>query len=546
MPSIPTPPDTHADLSALYRAWQRWDRLPGDAAGPIRIAAELAALGIIDQTGVYRLVADARRAGSHLADAIRSAINLQESLDAPQPAPPAEPAAELGAAPPAPPQAPVAHKRAYGRYRTIVPGADDSCGDLGDAGIVASYALGYPGDLERVVWLHETLNLDLSDDSPFWRGPGFTDDHRDGQVWHRITMGPGEAPVYMVDAAQTAFAGTPTPADLALALDAYRDATGVTFLNSAGSTGHALIRTNQPPHSLTAPHPEPAELAESPTGGPVWADSAWYLPGHSWHRAPLGEEPGGFLRAYDRNGSYLAVWSGLNLSDGPWTHHVVPQGIAVDPGPEAAKPVGYWLIDWADVAHLTWIYDRIDVDGRGVWLTTPLLQLAAEQFFRVHGSELGCREVWWAERTIRPLDKAARILAGARDTLAGPALLAVKHTYAESVAWFEFSHKGDDYPLHRPYWRRAIIDKHVANTYRGVLRCPDPPLAQTDIDTVWWPVPHPDAHPPELRIGTGLGAWKPKGTALPVAGPIADVLRSTGTRWRRQFGETVRRVTADG
>jgi hypothetical protein len=69
----------------------------------------------------------------------------------------------------------------------------------------------------------------------------------------------------------------------------------------------------------------------------------------------------------------------------------------------------------------------------------------------------------------------------------------------------------------RPAWRRTILDRFIANTYRSLAGATPAPFAWTGQDTVLFALADPEATPDGLRMGLELGAWKPKGRAAPRA-----------------------------
>lgn len=360
---------------------------------------------------------------------------------------------------------------------------------------------------ELIMWVHPSAPWELA-------GPDDETGYTLRGSWIQLPM-PGE-PVWLAPAAPTDFAAAPDAGALAAAVWRFAETVGLAYAYSGGSTGHALIRTTQGRHRLQRPWPEP-ELENCVT--------AWATPAHHWTRPANDLERRGWVRAFDRNGSYLAAWSGLVLGDGPWTH--ADTELAVDAGTESSKPPGYWLIDTGPLADALAGYPN-PFDRRGVaegprWLTTPLAQLAGE-LAAAAGVDLVAVDGWWCDTSIRPLDNAARVLRDARELLADcpPALDALKGTYVRAVAWFESGAPPGEL-LHRPHWRRSILDRHVANTWRRLHDTPAGPLAQSDIDAVYYPVDETGTPPPGMRLGRGLGQFKPAGPILP-ARRLAELL----------------------
>lgn len=290
---------------------------------------------------------------------------------------------------------------------------------------------------------------------------------------------------------------------------AFHQAVGVSYVFSAAATIHRLIKF------ATTIGP-----AEPPTLDPPYTPTAYAAPATAWTRPLTGEELAqGWVRAFDRSGSYLAAWRGLYLSDGPWTHS---GPVIARPGPENGRPPGYWLIAEAPRAAVAaaaadkGLPDPLNRDGP-LWATTPLLQLAVD----ILGAPVAIDDAWTTDDRCRPLERPAETLAAARETLAGAgpagriALDVVKTGYAAAVGWLEYGPRGTD-PLHRPHWRHTILDRHVSNTYRALAKAAPAPFALTDVDACLFALPAPDATPPGLRLGTNLGAWKPKGRPVPM------------------------------
>lgn len=80
------------------------------------------------------------------------------------------------------------------------------------------------------------------------------------------------------------------------------------------------------------------------------------------------------------------------------------------------------------------------------------------------------------------------------------ALSVLKKEYASLTAWFEHGYKGSD-PLHRPYWRRAIIERSWCNMVRAMAACEEKPFATGLVDTALWAVDNPDVFPDGLKVG---------------------------------------------
>lgn len=311
---------------------------------------------------------------------------------------------------------------------------------------------------------------------------------------------------------------------------------------SPTATIHAMLRRANP--GLGMPGPEP-ELK------PKWSDSAYTSPGYAWTRGLTpSEKKKGWVRAFDRSGSFLSAWSSCGLPVGTWRYQHIPAWFPqAQEGRTRPDQPGYYLIYGDAYASSVRVrkprftsglpnpITRAAGTAARIWITAPLLQLITEhQPTYVLGS-------WTTDGSVRALDTVASILSAVRRSLlpwppeptpptfggreldAGPAqeaLAALKDGYAGASAWFEFAHRDSTgFPLHptplipRPAWRRTIIDRFVANTWRSLAKASPRPFALTGVDTALFAVSDPDEAPEGLRMGLELGAWKPKGEAIP-------------------------------
>lgn len=305
------------------------------------------------------------------------------------------------------------------------------------------------------------------------------------------------------------FGGAVDAAGLGAAVEAFRKGVGFEYRYSAASTVKSLIKATT---RLTEPDVHPEIDGYTP--------SAWRVRSHVWQRALTGDEiRTGWVRAFDRNASYLAAWGGLTLAKSGWVDGSWPLT-----GTESSKPPGYWLIDTAAL-NIDELPDPFARAGDGpVWLTTPLAHLAQEIADRQNVALEPLRVVWATDRW-RPLDGAAKRLNAARASLDGAAgrlaWAAVKDGYATVTGQMGFTLQPPD-PLARPDWARAIWDRNAANTWRALDRCPQRPFALTHIDTALFAVDNPDAVPTGLDVSHIAGKWKPAG--IPV--PMADALQA--------------------
>lgn len=316
--------------------------------------------------------------------------------------------------------------------------------------------------------------------------------------------------------------GTGGPVDLLHQVEAFRDGVGFAWAFSGASTVHRLIGALVPTLGPPLEHP--------PLEGT--ADSAWRIPAHAWSFPGRGYDNYPVARAFDRSGSYLSAWRGTLLADGPW--ELDGPGL-LEPGPEWLREPAYYQVDapWLAEVVPEAMPNPFDRVGHGpVWLTTPLAQLAAELAAQRDGPRLEYSARWVATGHMRGLDSAGKRLGEARAALeAGghlTAARALKAAYAAATAWLEWG-PGPGAPLHRPDWRRTVVDRFVANTWRGLERVWPPPLALSGIDCAIMLVRHPRAAPAGLKLGTGLGEWKPKGEAVP-AGEVLELVNAGDVR----------------
>jgi hypothetical protein len=379
---------------------------------------------------------------------------------------------------------------------------------------------------------HDRLGLPArpTDPASFMDGSANVDVRQVGNSGWRIIRTPaGElhvmAPMWSGD-----FRGAADAAELRDALAAFAGAVGWDWLYSGASTVHHLVKR------LTA---EPMPVPEAhPQLSPEWQGMAASVPAYAWLREMTPtERAGGWVRLFDRSGSYLAAWEGCPLPVGEW--RPVEGPFPVEAGAETSRPAGYWLIDRAELEAITPPdlpdpFARWGDPSESVWLTTPLLQLAVEMAAGA-GVSLTCRSAWLAKGKRRTLEAAGRRLSAARsrlttDAAAGSAparlaLDALKEAYAGAVAWLEFGPKPPD-PLGRPDWRRTLLDRYSANVYRNLAASDPRPFGLSDVDCAAFALASP-VTPRGLRLGTELGAWKPKGRPVPM-GEALTALEADG------------------
>jgi hypothetical protein len=297
-----------------------------------------------------------------------------------------------------------------------------------------------------------------------------------------------------------------------------RDTLGVSYLTSAPSSVRHLIRRTTRYSPIPESQPEP-DLSD-----PGWADNLHAMPRGLWIR-PLaaGEFSKNLIVARDRNASYLAGWESQPLGTGEWT-----SGEACPLLTKNGVP-GYWLFDPEPLRKAFGLggehpdpFAKVRNLEGAQWHTTPLAQLAAE-LAELAGLQL-CAQAFHVQlNTSTPLRGAGEALRKARGALNGDtrpaaraALAVLKEGYVRAVAGFEHGGPQPPKPLARPHWRRSIIDRAMANTFRALEKAEPRPFAWGEIDTALFAVDL-ESEPGGLKIGKGLGQFKPKGTAVPMA-----------------------------
>lgn len=323
------------------------------------------------------------------------------------------------------------------------------------------------------------------------------------------------------------WADQPEPAELVDRLAAFATATGITYRITPATTGIDLIDHTRPP---LRPGEEPnASRVALPKG--VAADLPPFLQAtrdkrylnleadFSWWRlhSSLGQEEKArrYVHAFDRNKSYLAPWSSIELGVGKVTHLVGEQARW-----DGKEHPGYYRItrpEWTHThlpnpvgslsAHLS--------DGT-MWVTVHTLrQLAA------HDIDVDVHEAWvWDERS-RYLEPAAKRLrplltSGHND----PVTATLKGLYTSTVGKLGQIEHDPDFHLWRPDWRHHVI----AHTRTAILhtltqnahRSGAFPLAVSR-DLIVYASDEADpaaAWPGDpSKIGPGLGQWKHVGQA---------------------------------
>ena len=134
--------------------------------------------------------------------------------------------------------------------------------------------------------------------------------------------------------------------------------------------------------------------------------------------------------------------------------------------------------------------------------------------------------------------KAAMALIADPRRAAAVALDTLKAGYAAATSWFEYGPQPPS-ALARLQWRRAILDRYVANTWRSLAKSDVAPFALTDVDAALFAVTDPGVVPGGLRSGTALGAWKTKGAPVAMADAV-EALAAGGPRAVVRLAEEAR------
>ena len=322
---------------------------------------------------------------------------------------------------------------------------------------------------------------------------------------------------------------------LLAALMRYRAALGYDYRRSPGATGTGLIRDlhvgNRTALDLTA--------SAAPSDFPMPARVSGLARDLAWIRPLTAEEAARrYVHSYDKNALYLGACSSLALGFGVPEHRTAPAdgALTFDGSP------GYWraAVQYDAPALLPHPFlpggmpDRREREPGAVrWYLAPALALAAEL-----GARVDVREAWVWPESHRVLTSWYERMRGARTTLqdasaATPtdpataiALRAVKATYTQTIGWLDGGWmRGTDTPedLYRPDWRHAIIAQAAANQWRNLAKvwreAGAAPFA-VGVDCWYFTSDEPDpvkACPVGVRLGAGLGQFKVKDAAVPLA-----------------------------
>lgn len=409
----------------------------------------------------------------------------------------------------------IANLATDGRRLGAVDGRRVAIGDVSGIAELAQAARRLlPAPAELVVWVHESAPWALEGDEPVFCKGGR---RVGGGRWWKVD----DEAVWVAVAAPGAFGGTQRAGELLEAVESFREALGWSYVVSGGETLSSMIcRARTRADRIGPSEPEP-ELTHT--------RSIWAQPHGAWETTRREMGPGAWFRAFDRVGSFLAAWRGLSLPAGEWWHRGPHR---LEETGEPARPCGYWRMDAERLealvpADLPNPFARAPLDDGTVWLTTPLAHLAGEL---AEGAELEVLEGWFGSDRCRALDPWAERIARARERLLarwgpdGAPYVALKRAYSQLTAWLQGFGPAPPDPLARPAWGAAIVDRHAANTWRGLRGCPVVALAENDCAV--FVVDGPEGVPAGLRVGSALGSWKAKGPGV----SNVDVAPAAGAR----------------
>lgn len=349
------------------------------------------------------------------------------------------------------------------------------------------------------------------------------------------------------------FAGDPGAGQLVDRLALFAQQVGVAYRLTTAATGLDLIDHHRPPRRSAEDtrgegRGRVALVLRTAAELPQWrastndrrftnleADFSWW---RDWDT--LGaEQDRRYVHGWDRNASYLAPWTSIDLGI---------EGIVHRTGAEAAwdgrERPGYYLVD-------EWTWDHWGIPdpgsaagarvGKGrMWVTVHTLrQLAA------HGIEPVVHESWTWSTTARYLEGPGKALSTARKTLmastgddAAAVLAAVKLLYSSTVGKLAERDHRADFHLWRPDWRDHVIGATKTAILRTIAQAGERtgtyPVA-VDRDAIFYlsdeadPVKAWPGNPDKL--GTAIGSWKPIGsTTLDNWGP-EFLAKRHGGRW---------------
>lgn len=281
---------------------------------------------------------------------------------------------------------------------------------------------------------------------------------------------------------------------------------GAPYRMTPGVTGCAAIRDHFEDKARRAKGPI---TERQPFGEPYWGAGAVLPTGDTrqgagdliWQRRPTRNDTAlPWVHAFDLNAARLAALGVAELAWGKLKHEQLP---AFDP-----RRAGYWLVHAHEIAEPFpgAIYDRADVHGGMVWLTTPPMAFLADL-----GACPVPSEAWVATgrrllRTIADRWNAARLQLGQ-----GERLETVKAIYRETAGMMA-SPGGS---ICRPDWYHTTMDRQRMTLLTHILRIKRtagllPLVVKTDC--LWYPSEHENptraAEQLGIPLGNGLGKFR--------------------------------------
>ncbi|MEU2874444.1 hypothetical protein ABZ769_35505 [Streptomyces olivoreticuli] len=307
------------------------------------------------------------------------------------------------------------------------------------------------------------------------------------------------------------------PATLAYRIGMYAHHTGMAYRLTPGVTGIDLAQT--------FPHPRAPRLIGSPTPPPP-ARVRTTEDDYSWMRAPEADERKmKYVHSYDARMMYLGSFLQVVVGTGDPRH--ITEDCAFN-----KKTTGYWLLDpgeWED-RLLPNLFHPIGHRPRRTgprWYATPTLTVAEE-----HGYAINPIEAYVYDESTRYYEPWAKTLRDAVQVLrerdidpdADAVVKALKATYRETSGMLAVKGSGK---LYRPDHRHFVIALARANFTRKLHKAAAESRYALAVgtDNALFASNDPDpitAAPAAFRIGTSLGQFGIKGTALMT--DVADML----------------------
>ncbi|MFE9484653.1 hypothetical protein ACFYNM_39500 [Streptomyces spororaveus] len=306
-------------------------------------------------------------------------------------------------------------------------------------------------------------------------------------------------------------------ATLAYRIGMYAYRTGMSYRLTPGVTGIDL--------ALAFPHPKAPRLVDNPNP-PAPARARTTEDDYSWMRAATADELAmKYVHSYDARMMYLGSFLQVVVGTGDPRH--IADGCDFD-----KKTAGYWRLDpgqWEDVLLpdlFQPVGHRPRRDGTR-WYATPTLSVAEELGYAIkpveaylYDNSTRYYETW--AKTLR--DAITALRERGQDPDAEAVVQALKATYRETSGMLTVKGSGK---LYRPDHRHFVISLARANLTRKIHNAAKEGrhVLAVGTDNVLYASNDPDpitAAPTAFRIGTGLGQFGIKGTAL--MADVADML----------------------